>query len=381
MRKRAIKIGICLILTLLLATGCWDSTDVEDRDICTAIVVDKHEDQFAFYVEVAGITGKTSGEKSEESGQQHNTIVVKGSGKTYAEARMNLDNELYKPIYLGAVQSLIITERLADEGISEYTLRLRQLTEYRKTMDVIVTPDEPEELLKTQPANESTVGLAIENELDTLKDLGTTYHLSLAELLQKLQSKNPCYLMNTLSVREKQIAMIGSTVFHGSKRVGFIPIEESRGIVYLAARRQHKIQFDYMINSDGKTFTLETTLKKRIIKASYDGEKPVFDVDMRFEAMGLYPSERMTITDEVRTQSAAVLKEKLESEIRKAIETSQKEYKCDYLSFSEPFRISNPEVFEAIDWCAAFEKAQFNLNISVKVIPNRNVDYNPESIL
>jgi hypothetical protein len=274
-----------------------------------------------------------------------------------------------------------LTERLADSGIEEYTLRLRQMTEYRKTLDVVVTPDEPRDFLNVQPANASAVGFAIEDTLETLLRLGMTFHLSLADLLQKLESRNPCYLMNTLAVREGQITQIGQTVFEKGQRRGSIPFEETKGIVFLVTRMRYKPHFDYVVTLDGELFTLETTLKKRSVKPRYDGFKPTFDIDMKFEAVGQYPSKRIRITDELRHDIARMVKEQLEKDIRGVIETSQKKFECDYLSFSEPFRIAFPEAYEVLDWHEEFKKAEFNVHLEVNVTKNRIVDYDPETIV
>jgi spore germination protein KC len=381
MEKRTIIILI-LLLSILLVSGCWDAIELEDRDICTAVVVEKNGDQYEFYVEVAGISAKIQNPRSgQEDSQQPTTSIVKGSGKTYAEARINLDKELNKPVYLGAVQSLILTERLADNGIDEYTLRLRQMTEYRKTMDVIVTPDKPEDFLSVQPANESAIGFAIEDTLENLRFLGISFHMTLSDLLQKLSSKNPCYMMNTMSVRDEQITLIGHTLFDGGKRVGFIPFEESRGIVFLTVIGESEPKFDYVVNLEDKTFTLETTQKKRSIKSSYDGEKASFEVNLNYRAVGRYPSQRVTITDQTREELKGKLTEQIQNDIQSTIDKSQKEYECDYLSFSEPFRIAYPDAYEAMNWHDEFKKAEFHLNITVDVVPNRTVDYDPNPIV
>ena len=382
MGRRTVK-AACLILEITLVlgltSGCWDALDVDDRDICTAVVVDRQGDDYTFFVEIPSITARIQRQESGQGGGQSlNTVIAKGSGTTYAEARMNLDKVLNKPLYLGAVQSLILTEALADSGIEEYTLRLRQMIEYRKTMDVIVTPDKPEELLGLQPENEATVGFAVEDSLESMTKLGLTYHLSLADLLQKLESKNPCYLMNTMSVKAGQLSVTGSAVFSGGKRRGFIPFEESRGIAMLIAHGSIKPKFDYVVTVDGYTFTLETTLKNRKITARYDGVKPSFDVTLHFDARGLYPSGKVRITEALRGQTAGKLKEDLTNELLRTIERSQKEYESDYLSFSEPFRIAYPDAYEEMNWHDEFKKAEFNVEADVKVLPNRSVDYNPK---
>lgn len=385
MIKRSVKKSVCSLFLLAIPgilTGCWDALDIDDRDICTAVVVDRQGDILQFYVEIPNISSNIQKQESDQSGGQGiSTAIVKGEGKTFAEARISLDTVLNKPLYLGAVQSLILTEALADSGIEEYALRVRQLTDYRKTMDVIVTPDKPKDFLCLQPENEATVGFAIEDTLESAAKLGITYHMSLAELLQKMESRNPCYLLNTLAVREGQISLIGSAVFDGGKRVGYIPFEESRGITLLTAQKRVKPRFDYVAEMDGLQFTLETTLKRRSIKAQYDGVKPSYDVKLHFDAINLYPSGRIRITNALCSEIGGKLKEQITNQIYRTIETSQKTYGCDYLSFSEPFRISYPEAYNAMNWHEVFKEAVFKVDVSVKVIPNRSVDYDPQPVI
>lgn len=368
------------MVILLTTSGCWDSLNIEDRDICTTVVVDKDDDNYIFYVEVPDISMNFQNPQS-EGGQGIKTSIVKGSGKSYAEARASLDRALNKTIYLGAVQSLILTERLAESGIDEYAMRLRQLTDYRKTMDVIITPDKPEDFLAVHPSNEATVGFAIEDSLENMSTLGISYHLSLADLLQKLSSANPCYLVNTLAVKDGQIVLIGNTVFSGGRRIGFIPFEESRGAVILLSHGRQKPKFDYVVGTEDKTVTLETKLKGKKITAAYDGEKASFELSLNFEAMELYPSCRMTVSKETESQLKEHLEAQIRDDIQETIEKSQKEYECDYLSFSEPFRISFPEAYEKMNWEDEFKKAEFNVNVSVKLKPNRSFDYKPTPII
>jgi hypothetical protein len=58
MASKTVKLILPVLLALTNLTGCQDSIHIEDRDICTAVIVDKDDDQYAFYVEVAGISSR-----------------------------------------------------------------------------------------------------------------------------------------------------------------------------------------------------------------------------------------------------------------------------------------------------------------------------------
>jgi spore germination protein KC len=378
MPKKAVK-TIALLAAALCLTGCFDALDIEDRDICTAVVVDKEEDGYSFTVEVAAISSKIQNPQSEKgAGQGQNTNIVKGMGKTFVEARHNLDRELNKPVYLGAVQAVVITENMSKSDIEEYTFRIRQMQEYRKTMDVLVTPDKPEEFLKIQPENAQTVGFAIEYTLDNLIELGTTFHMSLADLLQKLVSKNPSYLMSTVAVQNSQIALVGYAVFDGGKQVGYIPYEQARGIIYLADIESTP-KFDYLLPIKDVNISASAALVKREIKAYYDNGRILFALNLSFDTIILHPSSKIPVTKKMVEEAKEKQKELLMQDILMTLGFSRNYFGLDYLSFSEAFRIAYPDEFEGMDWKKEFKNAEFSVNIDLDVKEDVSVDYDPKN--
>lgn len=367
------------MIMLLGTSGCWDAQDIEDRDICTAVVLTKEKDDLVFYIEVESVFSKIKNPLSEQGGaQKSSTAIVKAGGKSFTEARINLDKQLNKKLYLGAVQALIITDIMAEDGIEEYANRVRQMVDYRKTMDVLVTTDKPEDFLGVQPENTSAVGFAVENIMMSLVRQGSTYHMSLAHMLQKLASKNPSYVINTLAVENGQITLIGNTVFEGGKSIGFIPFEESRGLVYLADGETHtSSKFDYLIALAEDKISMETTLKKKNVEASYDGKKISFVINLDFEAMPLYLTSQKPITTKTKSDLEKKLKQELLSDIEESIDQTKKY--CDFLSFSEYFRISYPDDYEKLNWKDAFKEAEFKTNINVEILDNETIDYNPKN--
>ncbi len=377
MVKKALKIALASGMILLTA-GCWDSLPVEDRDICTAVLVDYSDGDYSFYVEVAAISSKIQGQRSEQGGGEiQDTNIIKASGKSFAEARIALDKLLNKPIFLGAVQALILTESMTDHGIEEYAYRVRQMIDYRKNMDVIVTPDDPADFLGIRPANESTVGFAVEDSLETMLKLGSTFHVSLAELLEKLASPNPCYLLSTLSVVDGQISLIGYTAFSGGTREGFIPYAESRGIICIVLGQSGgKAMFNYVVPLGDKQFSLETELTSFNVTPVYKDGTVEFHLNFGFKSTHLYPSSNDPITPQVENAIEAGLCQQLLQDISQAVALSQS-YGCDYLSFSELFRIRYPDVFEQMDWESEFKRAVFSISVNVDILQTESVDYNP----
>ncbi|MEN6471446.1 MAG: Ger(x)C family spore germination protein [Clostridiaceae bacterium] len=370
---KKIAVSLVLMLAAALLGGCWDARNIEDMDICTAVVVDYKDDVYTFYVETINISSVKKVETGSEAGQS--TTVVRGAGESFAQARMCLDKALNKPIYLGAVQSLIMTEAMADHGIEEYTYRVRELSDYRKTMDMIITPDLPMNVLSIKPENSVTVGFAIEDTLQNLLDQGATFHMSLSDVLQKLSAKNKCYLLSTLGIKEEQIVLLGYTVFDGGRREGFIPYEQARGIVYMVlGGEKTKPTFLYVVKQEQADYTLKTSLTGSKVTVEWDGNKAFFTIDLKFSSKLLYQSVNVPYSSGVERQIKTKLSYLLKEEVNQAIRTSL-DYGCDYLYFSEPFRVKYPGVYEQADWAEIFADAAFTVNVDVAFKDNEAYDY------
>lgn len=367
----------CVLVMCCILTGCWDAVDIDRRDICTAIILDRQGDQFAIYAEIAEVTGKKQNTTGDKGGvQQNGTVVVCGRGATIPTARLNLDRALNKPLYLGAVQVLILTERMAEYGVEEYVMRLRQLNEYRKTMDVIITPDEPEAFLQVTPENDASVGFATEDTIETLRRKGRAYHMSLADLMEKHASKNPCYLLTTMSAKTGQIYPVGLMVMDHGKKIGFIPNEESNAFA-IFTKKQAKIMVEDDVPMDGAHVAVEAKLKSRCIKVRWDGEKAVFTVTVKVDARVQYPNSERNITQDIARQLEESLVNQITGKINQTIEASQKNFHCDYLSFGEDFRIAEPEIYEDNKWQELFDGAEFSVRVFVQMLESRIIDYNP----
>ncbi len=362
-----------MLLAAMLAGGCWDLQDIEQRDIAAAIIIDFNEDEYVYYTEIAAISSKIQDPLTEQ-GREPGSIVVRGRGNTLAQAREDVDRELNKPIFVGAVQAIMVTTRMAEHGIREYVYRIRQMNEFRKTVDVLVIKDEPQQFLDSRPENASSVGFATEFTVMNLHESGKTFHMTLADLYEKLASQNDCYIMSILSNASGQIKLVGYAVFDGSKMVGEIGC--GHGVVYIASYRTEP-DFVYTVPVGDTHVTIEAKMKSRQICAYYEDNKVRFKLDFSFECTELYPETNIHVTLQMQQELKKTLEQMILQEISDAILTSRDKYGCDYMSFSEPFRIKYPDIYNTMDWDIEFKNATFDISVSAVLGPDKTFDYNP----
>ncbi len=374
MRVKWFKIIVIITLIVFTTTGCWDSHDIDEKNIVTAVIIDKTDTGYAFMTEIAKINENSGDQGNQQGGTSQKSIVHKSEGPTFEEAREYLERKSNAPIYLGAVQCVIFTEKMAYNGIEEYIYRIRQIPEYRKTLEVVVTPEKPEDLFKANTGNKDYVGFAIEDLLETLVDEGHCIHLSLAKLFEKLASPYKCYFVPTIGLRDNELALIGYSVFYDGICKGFIPAEESEGLILLKAEKPvGTFTVPYKENS----FTIETHMTQRNTDVAYENGQIIFNIEYACDATLLYLKHNVSVTEDVTREIRMELEKILLKEISDTIIRSQTEFGYDYLYFYNDFRIEYPDVAKNIDWLQQYPNVQFNIEVSADLDTTGKLDYYP----
>lgn len=357
----------------MFLTGCWDLKDINKKMIIITVINDKKDNEYYFYLEIAN-TEASSSDETKKNGAGKKYMYVTGHGKTIIEARNNLDYQLNRPVYLSAIKTFIFTENFAKEDLVEYLYRLRNNENYRKKMIILTTKEDPEELLKILNERDLSVGIAADELLTTLKESGKSFLRPTLQLLEHFSSNHTCFLISCIGVQDKNIALKGYSVLDGTKVDGYIPIEESKGIIYL---KGEKIKFQYIIPYKDINYTVEATLKKRDIKPKYENGKISFDVKFDIEATIKYGDKKIpyNLNYEDITKMSEILKATMKTEIANAIDRSQNEFKCDYLEFSDEFRIHYPNDFKEMDWQKEYPDANIQTDINIDLKVSKKMDY------
>lgn len=357
----------------MVLSGCKDAKDINEKIILTAVALDKKEDTIYLYVEFANIEGASKGE-GQSGGAGKKYIYVKSKGKTIPEARENLDRQLAKQPYLSAIRTLILTEDFAKEYLVEYLYRVRADELYRKKTITVVTKENPQELFKISNEKDVSVGFSVEEMLKTLEETGESFTRSTTQLIENLSSSYSGFLIHCIGLQDKEPSLIGYSVVKDTTINGFIPVENSKGVVFLMADNP---QFYYVVPYRDNNFTIETSLKKREIKPSYENKRIRFYIKFDFDAKLMYGNQKTPYNFDEATNAEVtkILTEILEKEINHAVEQAQKDFNSDYLQLKDEFRIKFPEAYEKMDWEKEFSRASVDIEVKVVLKGTWMMDY------
>jgi Ger(x)C family germination protein len=368
------RLFIMLISVFFILTACWDSRDIQEKDIATAVITDYDNGVYSFLVEIANIRGS---KKSNGGGESSNKFdVIKSQGSSFPSARYSLDRKADSPLFLGATRAIVVTDRLAEHGIEEYINRIRGTTDYRQTIDVVTTSSSPEDIFKVQPENDISAGFAIEDTLETIRNNGQGIHVNVGNVLQALTVKKVGFLLSQINAEGGEIMLTGYSIFKDTKMVGHIPAEENKGLIYLLSPHA---KFIYDVEYKDNKLAIETTLKKHKVIPYYDQNNLKFKIHLEFEGQILYMSKLSPVSDELKNKYEEVLRDLIYKDVSSTLEKAQKRFECDYLEFYKHFRIYYPQAFKTIKWNEAFSQADMEIDIKVEVKAAGMYDIDPQN--
>ncbi len=297
------KNGLLIILLsmMLILTGCWDRTEVNDMAIVVATGIDKGDNQkYRFSVQVplpsslggpgsSGGGGGTSGDGP--------FIVAQGSGGNLEQGINRIQSKLSRKLYFSHRRVLVIGEKLAKEGIKGTLNATFIQPQSRLSTFLLISSGDALDLLETQPRTEQFSGEALREMtnnninstvLDVLQDLerpGKDLILPLAEktgLINKEKNQN--------EVEVKSFAL-----FKGDQLRFITNQTESMGILWLL-KKMNKKNLTFSI-AKGKEITvriIENHLKNEF---HMEGAAPVFTLTIRAEGTLLENESNLKLED------------------------------------------------------------------------------------
>lgn len=370
MFKNRCKLIIMLLLTGFLLTGCWDAADVSSLDLSTMVILDRQGDELSFTVEIAKISS-TSG-SGEGGGEGKKQTYLIGSGKSLSEARDALDMQMDKPLFLGTVRALILTEHAAANDLAEYLFRLRENQEYRQKVNIAIIQEDPLALIGAENETDQPLGFVIDDTIHTAQENGQTCAVTTEKYVNDILAKRG-FIVQHIGLVDKQIRLDGYSVFRDAKLVGFIPMEDSRGLSYMLSDKPIWV---YRLPGGDGFVTAEVELARRKIKPSYRDGRIGFQVQLAFKAAIQYKSDvsLFPLNEQNIRRYCEDLNQVLAQEIRAAIEQSQNQFQSDYLNLGEVFRLAYPDEFERMDWPAEYPGAEIEVSTSIDISVSDKID-------
>lgn len=265
---------IIILLTLIfLTTACYDNIELDDLAIVSSIGIDYKDDNFYLTYEILADT------KTDEN-TTLKSFTVSGRGKTISEAFINTNYKVSKKAYFSHLKVLILSEEIINGHLDKITDYFLRDTDLRSDFKVVVSNNTtPEEILKNNDNNHPVVSEVITDTIDNEKYnnnliVGNTFK----DIVVKLISNNNDVILNTISIKDKQIAIDNSYILKGYNYQNTLSKQDS-ALYNMLTKNVFNIEFNKEYTNGNVSITIndsdtsiDITKDKIIINTKLEGK-------------------------------------------------------------------------------------------------------------
>ena len=370
---------LMLLLPIFLFTGCFNYRELNEIAIASAIGLDKTSDGYIVTIQVMN-TKKAS--ETGTSNDQLKFITFTTSGVTLQDAIRKSILDSSRRIYPNHVQTLIIGEDLAKNGISDVLDMFFRGVEFRKQTSVLIAKNSTaEEVLNVVTPLESLNSKNIRDGLSVdSKYLGIGDNISFEDLVGTFLDSNKEIILPSVSINgtksegekienietaDPSVRLIESSlaVFKDDHLVGFLDNKQSIDLNFVLNKINNTIltyecgdnkylSSEIMSNKTSIEFS-ESPLKAHIkINGILNINEITCDIDL----------EDPVVIDEIE----ADLEEELKNDVYNTIKYIIEEYNSDVFGFRDFLYKNKTKYYKEIkdDW---YDSIFPNMDIDVDV--------------
>ena len=364
---------ILIISLIIICTGCFNYSELNDYAIATGMAIDKSDDGY----EVSTLISNSP--KSNE--KNYTTVVCSGKGKTIYEAIKEIGLISPKELYIGHLSILIISDSVAKDGINSVLEFLLQEPRSKKNFYIALSKgNKAKDVLSiTSPLTDFPSQNLATNLKATTNLQGSISAIDFNTLLYKLVNKGVDLTLNGFvivgdiknGVKESNmetnkpasyIKLTNQAIFKDDKLIAWANKNESRGINIINDKIHEmyiKVKCDdgYIVVDTNTLETKKSVDKKGNVRLNTTGKASISEITCDIDLTR--PSNIKRIENKVNNK----IKE-LES---KAINLSKKN-STDIFGIGLMYYQDYPDSYNKIkDYDKFYKNVKFKSNVDIKI--------------
>jgi spore germination protein KC len=236
--KRSVSY-IAVLASMLLLSGCWDRTEINDVAFVLSTALDLEKDGQVRLTVLIPLPGQMGGQGGGGGGTSGDKSYYLDSevGPTYRDAHMKLQRRMSRRMFLAHRRTILVGEELARQGIRDVFDSSPRSPETRMSTYMIVTKGKAYEMLEASPRFERFPSESIR---ELAKDQ-TVADMNMKDVALGLSSQggDPTAVYMDVSTSQKgdspskEIEIKGYALFSGDKMIGTLENETANGYSWL----------------------------------------------------------------------------------------------------------------------------------------------------
>lgn len=369
------KVIILLISTaLIFSAGCWSKRELDELAIVLGTAIDKGQSkEIKVSVEVAQPRAMGSGDFGGGSSQEEPVIILNNEGITTFDAIRGMVTINSRKLFFSHNQIILISEEIAKNNLTPVVDFFERDPELRTEVPITVTSGKALELLNLRTTMETSASTSMQKALQTAEKVGkilyVQYHDFLLKFNGKITSPVVPYLKITETNGRQTFKCVGMAVFKGSKMVGLLNEEETKGLLWVLNRMKNSTIVVPGHKQDKIIF--EVVEANTTLTVKNKGGKPNFRVNIETKANlaeTQYPLQIME-PEEISILEGR-LKQVITKQVTSSLKKAQKDYKADIFGFGEKLRSSEPKLWKGVsdEWDKIFPESPVIISAKVQFL-------------
>ncbi len=213
---------IILLIIILLSTGCYDYSELNELAIITGISID-YKDDYEVTYEIL------STKKSSEEESDNKSYYISGRGNSLGEAVIDTNEKLSLVPNMSHIKTIIIDEKIANEKLQETVDYIIRDPEIHNAFYLCVAEGATaNEILSSSNKEEAIISEVIENMVKTgNKNYSLSNTDTFEEFISKLMDEHIDGVLNIVTKDNENIYLNGVALFEKDKLVAKINKEET----------------------------------------------------------------------------------------------------------------------------------------------------------
>ena len=371
---------ILMIIPLLLLTGCWNYNELNNIAIATGIAIDKIDNQYEITYLISNAKKTEVSAKEGEPG----ITTYSGVGDTIQEAMNDVKLKMPFTPYNGHIVVTIISDKIAQEGITDVLDIAARDTESRDFFYLLLSKDiEAKKVLEIISPLETMPSQTLASDIETLnKTSSLIYKITYNDFMYTLleEGKNP--ILNSVTILgnieegndeknltkttpESTIKIDTIGIFKKDKLLGWTDNDENEAInilnnktdgIYIKTKCEDNYVISYIKGLKTKT---KIDIDNNKVKVDITGDGTILEANCNIDL------KDPKVTEELE----ANIKKRMEEIINKGTNLVQKELNSDVLGYGMLVHKKNPKKWKEIknNWDEIFKNLEIEPNIKINI--------------
>lgn len=374
--------GLLLLIACLAASGCSpDVTEISEIIIVEAVGIDYDAEHQTFIFSAYCVMPTSL--STEQAGKLSHWVLT-ASGRSILEAAKSLRSYAGKQLVWQHNKFLVVGEEAGKErfyDIMDFASRNREV---RLTSFLLISDGKALDKLKMRIESGELLSNDLLGKIHNVKEWGQAVSQRIQDIVNWSSDPYRGYVTGRIIAarqpedKKETLSLTGGAVMSDSKLTHWLEGEDAIVVNLFSHQKWKNIQFVKLIKFEGSRFTLFLNLRERKVRTTFQQQRPVVDVTLRFAATigELGPNLHIDQVDEIRRMEKAAAKS-LEASISKSISFFQQDLKTDILGFSTTLSQHHPKEWRAIskDWKRIFSTMEVNVQADVNFEKQGMIQY------